>query len=111
LLLAQGKGERRIGPGLGEAWHSKTSPDPARGEKSVPSETVDRGQGRIEHRCLTASDALVGDSDWPGLRQVFRLERATVLLTTGEVRAAIVYGVTSLDRAHATVERLLRLTW
>jgi hypothetical protein len=31
LLLAQGKGERRIGQGLGEAWRLKTSPDPARG--------------------------------------------------------------------------------
>ena len=60
---------------------------------------------------MTASDALVGDSDWPGLRQFFRLERSTVLLKTGEVRAVIVYRVTSLDRAHTTVERLLRLTW
>jgi predicted transposase YbfD/YdcC len=74
------------------------------------AETVDRGHGRLERRRLTASDALVGYSTWPGVQQVFRLERETVLRATGEIRAETVYGVTSLDRAHATADRLLRLT-
>ena len=39
------------------------------------AETVDSGHGRLEQRRLTASSALVGYSDWPGLAQVFQLER------------------------------------
>jgi hypothetical protein len=32
------------------------------------AKTLDVGHGRIEERCLTSSDALLGYSDWPGLR-------------------------------------------
>jgi predicted transposase YbfD/YdcC len=83
---------------------------PPEDDDQPSAETIDRGHGRVERRRLTASSALVGYSDWPGLRQVFRLERTTLIVKTGEVRAETTYGVTSLDRAHATVERLLRLT-
>lgn len=74
------------------------------------AETVDCGHGRIERRRLTVSDALVGYSPWPGLQQVFRLERETLRRTTGEVRTETIFGVTSLDRTHADAQRLLRLT-
>ena len=72
-------------------------------------ETIDRGHGRIAYRRLTASSALVSPSDWPGLQQVFRLARTTICRKTDEVRAETVRGVTGLDRAHATVARLLEL--
>ena len=48
---------------------------PIVGERRTVAETVDCGHGRIEQRRLHPSDVLVGDSDWPGLAQVFHLER------------------------------------
>lgn len=66
-------------------------------ETMTASETVDSGHGRIEQRRLTASTALVGYSDWPGLAQVFHLERSVTLKKRGAQRQEVVYGVTSLS--------------
>jgi hypothetical protein len=41
-------------------------------ETRTATETVDSGHGRIEQRRLTASSALVGYRDGPGLAQVFQ---------------------------------------
>jgi predicted transposase YbfD/YdcC len=71
------------------------------------AESRDIGHGRIEHRHLTASTALVGYSDWPALQQVFRLERTTTLKRTGHQRHEVVYGVTSLTAQEADPQRLL----
>ena len=84
--------------------------DPPPGDVQPTVLSVTSGHGRIERRRLTASSALVGYSDWSGLRQVFRLERTVVLTKTGEVRTETVYGLTSLDHARADPARLLRLT-
>lgn len=73
------------------------------------AETLDRGHGRIERRRLTVSAALVDYSTWPGVHQVFRLERETILRKTGEIRAETVYGVTSLAAARADADRLLQI--
>jgi predicted transposase YbfD/YdcC len=73
-------------------------------------ETLDHGHGRIERRRLTTSQALRGYSDWPGLQQVFQLERHTILLPSGQVRGETVYGVTSLRPDQADAARLLRLS-
>lgn len=53
---------------------------------------------------------LSGYLDWPAAQQVFRLERTTVILNTGERRHEVVYGVTSLPRAEANAEQLLAYT-
>jgi len=84
--------------------------DPPLDDEQPRVETVDSGHGRIEHRRLTVSSALVGYTDWPGLQQVFQLERRTILKKTGEVRGETVYGLTSLAPARADAARLLRLT-
>lgn len=88
--------------------------EPPQDDPQPMVETINRGHGRFEQRRLTLSRALRGYSDWPGLDQVFRLERQTLLTTTGEVRAEIVHGVTSLAPMHAEptatdAARLLRL--
>ena len=46
---------------------------------------------------------MAGYSDWPGLAQVFRLERRVVDCRTGEITTEAVYGTSSLppDRADA----------
>jgi predicted transposase YbfD/YdcC len=82
---------------------------PIVGETRTVAETVDCGHGRIEQRRLHASDVLVGYSDWPGLAQVFQLERQVITKKTGVVRQEVVAGVTSLPLAHADAARLLRL--
>jgi predicted transposase YbfD/YdcC len=51
-----------------------------------------------------------GHDAWPGLQQVFRLERDTLVCTTGQTRHEVVYGVTSLPPTRADATRLLRLT-
>jgi predicted transposase YbfD/YdcC len=74
------------------------------------AETVTQHGGRVETRRLAASAALVGYSDWPGLRQVARLERRVVHKATGAVlRQETAYAVTSLAPAEATPAQLLAL--
>ena len=72
--------------------------------------TVDQHGERVECRTLTASTALVGYSDWPGLRQALRLERRVVHKATGTVlRAEIAYAVTSCPPQRADPAQLLAL--
>jgi predicted transposase YbfD/YdcC len=78
-------------------------------ETMTTSETVDSGHGRIEQRRLTASTALVGYSDWPGLAQVVHIERHVTIKTSGAQRHDVVYGVTSLGPERAGPEQLLGL--
>lgn len=70
--------------------------------------TIDTGHGRRpEVRELIASTDLTSWSDWPGLAQVFRVERTW--RERGHPKRAIHYGITSLSPACGTPERLLRL--
>jgi predicted transposase YbfD/YdcC len=58
------------------------------------AETWDKGHGRLEHRQITCSPDLNDwfGKQWPGLEQVFRLERTACILKTGEIRHQVVYG-------------------
>lgn len=58
---------------------------------------------------MTTSDVLAGYLEWPGQRQVFRVERERVRVKTGEVERETVYGVTSLSPERADASRLLTL--
>ena len=68
--------------------------------------SVNKGHGRHEERTLTTSSLLNDYLDWPGLAQVFKLERRVVNTATGEVRHEIVYGITSLSAKKADPKRL-----
>ena len=84
-------------------------------ERHVVAETltamapVDAGHGRIEVRRLTASSALVDYLAWPGLKQVFEIERTVTYQRTGQQRRETVYGITSLPPQRADAARLLSL--
>src|SRR5208283_2050310 len=69
--------------------------------------TVDKGHGRIEKGTLELTTWLedyLGD-DWPGCRQVFRLQRER---RTGEkVEVEVVFGITSLSRERAGAAKVL----
>jgi predicted transposase YbfD/YdcC len=82
---------------------------PITGETRTVAQTVDGGHGRIEQRWLETSDVLVGYSAWPGLAQVFHLERQVINKKTGEVREEVVVGATSLAPERVDAARLLTL--
>jgi hypothetical protein len=68
---------------------------------------TDKGHGRREVRRLTSSTALAGYLDWPGVQQVFRVERERTC--GGQTTCEVAYGLTSLPRARASAARLLEL--
>jgi predicted transposase YbfD/YdcC len=80
----------------------------ARDLRSVQRVSV--GHGRRDRRTLTASGDLHGFSDWPGLQQVFRLERHRYHPATGKQQQEVVYGLTSLTAAQACPATLLALS-
>jgi len=82
---------------------------PPWGDVQETASTVEMGHGRIEQRTLTASSAMVGISSWPGLAQVFQLERQVIRKKTGEERDEVVYGLSSLGAERATPSQLLAL--
>jgi predicted transposase YbfD/YdcC len=71
--------------------------------------TCEKGHGRQETRTLTASSDLAGYAGWPGLAQVFRLERRRVRTRDGAAQREVVYGLTSLRPSEASAARLLAL--
>jgi predicted transposase YbfD/YdcC len=80
---------------------------PPWGDVQETATTVDMGHGRIEQRTLTASTALAGIHPWPGLAQVFQLERQVIDKKTGEERSEVVWGVSSLAPERSTPAQLL----
>lgn len=74
------------------------------------AETVDMGHGRVERRRLMSSTALNEYLDWPGVQQVFCLERTFTCKKTGQVSSKVVYGITSLTPQQATAMQLLVYT-
>jgi predicted transposase YbfD/YdcC len=70
--------------------------------------TVESGHGRtLERRELIASTDLGGYLDWPGVQQVFRLERTW--REHGTSQRALHYGITSLSPQASDPARLLAL--
>lgn len=75
------------------------------------AQTWDKAHGRLEYRQITCSPELNEwfASRWSGVAQVFRLERTTTLLKSGEVRKQIVYGISNLSLREAPAPRMLAL--
>jgi predicted transposase YbfD/YdcC len=82
---------------------------PASHDDFRTAETLGKDHGRIERRTLTASSILKGYLNWPGVEQVFQLERYSKRLKDGRITHETVYGVTSLTAEEASPERLLEL--
>lgn len=73
------------------------------------AETIDKQHGRLEQRRITTSSMLAGQVDWPGLQQVFKIEREVEELTSGKKHSEMVYGVSSLSAKQASAKRLLEI--
>jgi predicted transposase YbfD/YdcC len=74
------------------------------------AQTTEKGHGRLEQRTLTAVVDETEFVDWPGLQQVFKLERKVTQITTGVISTEEVYGITSLSPERATARQLLDWT-
>lgn len=84
------------------------SPPPLPRDETWPeAERGTAGHGRIERRWLKSSTLLNDYVDFPGVKQVFRVQRRVLKKKTGEVTTQTVYGVTSLSPAEADASRLL----
>jgi predicted transposase YbfD/YdcC len=70
--------------------------------------TFNKRHGRLERRGITVSSLLASYSEWPGLMQVFKLERQRTN-ALGETEQEVHYGLTSLSSSLATPQRLLAL--
>jgi predicted transposase YbfD/YdcC len=74
------------------------------------AEAVQKGHGRIEKRCLTSMVDEHGFLDWPGVQQVFRLERQVTDVNRGQTRYETIHGLTSCSPAKADAAQLLHWT-
>jgi predicted transposase YbfD/YdcC len=83
---------------------------PFYGQAAEVTETLDSGHGRIEERSLVATSVLAGQQEiWPGIEQVFCIERRRTIKKSGQQSEEVVYGVTSLSREQADAATLLKL--
>jgi predicted transposase YbfD/YdcC len=80
--------------------------------RRVPKQRVvvrECGHGRIERRELWSSTVLAGKTQFPGLQQIYRLERERVNKKTAKREVEVEYGISSLSAAEAGPRTLLRL--
>lgn len=90
-----------------------THPDPILGASDFQTaHQVNKGHGRIEQRTLTTSNLLNAYLDWPGIGQVFRLERRFTFLRKGQTvrfEQMVHFGITSLSRKSGDANHLLKM--
>lgn len=78
----------------------------------LQAKTVNKGHGRIEKRQIQTSAMLNDYVNWPGLGQVYKLERRFTWIRQGEVTKTsqeVEYGITSLARDKATPKRVMQV--
>jgi predicted transposase YbfD/YdcC len=76
------------------------------------AQTVNKGHGRLEKRRIQTSTMLNAYLDWPGLGQVYQLERCITWIRQGKVIKTsheVEYGITSLTPAKATPKRVMQI--
>lgn len=74
------------------------------------AKTVNKGHGRIEKRTLWVSTELNDYLDWPGVAQVFRIERVIWHEKHRGYTRQVEYGLTSLSPKRTPPKKLLALT-
>ena len=78
----------------------------------LTSQKVNKGHGRLEIRTITTSEMLNPYSSWPGLAQVYRLQRQFQWWRNGHcyrTSNAVEFGIASLARSQAAPSRILKL--
>lgn len=92
---------------VSEACNLKQGAPLAKAIRAV--ETVNKGHGRREKRTLWTSTELNDYLDWPGVAQVFRIERVIWHEKQRGYTRQVVYGLTSLLPERASPKKLLAL--
>jgi hypothetical protein len=67
--------------------------------------TVEKSRGRIGTRTLTSTTVGIATCDWPGVKQMLRLERTTSY--KGQTKTTVSYAITSASRKQADAQTLL----
>ncbi|HUE98715.1 MAG TPA: ISAs1 family transposase [Anaerolineales bacterium] len=78
----------------------------------LQAQKVNKGHGRIEKRTITTSEMLNAYAAWPGLAQVYRLEREFQWWRKGvcyKTSCEVEFGITSLSRKKVTPMKLLEI--
>lgn len=78
----------------------------------LTAQKVDKAHGRIELRSITTSEMLNSYAGWPGLAQVYRLERQFQWRRNGRTYRTsneVEFGITSLTRQEASPAQVLHL--
>jgi predicted transposase YbfD/YdcC len=78
----------------------------------LTAQKVNKGHGRIEIRTITTSEMLNTYAAWPGLAQVYRLEREFQWWRRGlcyKTSRQVEFGITSLARNKASPRQLLEI--
>ena len=74
-----------------------------------PAHTIEKNHGRLERRTLTVSAELKEHLNWPGVEQVFKLERYFERTQDHHVTHEVTYGITSLSANEVTADELLHI--
>ncbi len=112
IWFAKGN-QSRIEEDIREWFEPDVQPIPGMNFPPKDLETArqtNKGHSRLETRTITVSSQLKDFLNWPYLEQVFKLERHSISLKTGEIRQQDVYGFTSLMRDEITPSKLLEMT-
>lgn len=78
----------------------------------LTAQKVNKGHGRIEVRTITTSEMLNPYAAWPGLAQVYRLERQFHWRRNGRTyrsSSQVEFGITSLTRKQVVPKQLLQI--
>lgn len=78
----------------------------------ISVQTVSKAHGRIETRTITTSEMMNTYAAWPGLAQVYRLQRDFIWRRNGKsikTTSEVEYGITSLTRKEASPLNLLKI--
>jgi predicted transposase YbfD/YdcC len=78
----------------------------------LTAQKVNKGHGRIEVRAITTSEMLNAYAAWPGLAQVYRLEREFQWWRRGlcyKTSREVEFGITSLVRKDTCARQLLQI--
>jgi predicted transposase YbfD/YdcC len=74
------------------------------------AQTTEKNHGRLTKRVLTLVADREAFLDWPGIRQVIRLERHVLHLHSGQQTTDVAYAITSCGPVQASADQLLAWT-
>jgi predicted transposase YbfD/YdcC len=92
-----------VPPRKAKGWHIESLPQET-------AQTTGKAHGRLEQRTLTLMSDDTQFIEWPGLRQVFKLERKVIFCRTGECTCETVYGITSLAPEQVDAQQMFKWT-